>query len=51
MNGGDAFSLQKILGHGHINMVRKYKYIQMTETDVRRQHNAISPLNSIFGTK
>ncbi|KON88876.1 integrase [Sporosarcina globispora] len=47
MNGGDPFSLQKILGHSHMNMVRKY--IQMTDTDVRRQHNAFSPINSIFG--
>lgn len=47
MNGGDPFSLQKILGHSHMNMVRKY--IQMADTDVRRQHNMFSPLNSIFG--
>lgn len=46
MNGGDPFSLQKILGHSHMNMVRKY--IQMTDTDVRRQHNSFSPLNRIF---
>jgi integrase/recombinase XerD len=49
MNGGDPFSLQKILGHSHMNMVRKY--IQMTDTDVRRQHNAFSPLNSVFGSR
>jgi integrase/recombinase XerD len=49
MNGGDAFSLQKILGHTDMSMVRKY--IQMTDTDVRRQHNAFSPLNSIFGNR
>lgn len=49
MNGGDPFSLQKILGHSHMNMVRKY--IQMTDTDVRRQHNTFSPLNSIFGKR
>ncbi|WP_338447761.1 tyrosine-type recombinase/integrase [Niallia oryzisoli] len=46
MNGGDPFSLQKILGHSHMNMVRKY--IQMTDTDVKRQHNVFSPINSIF---
>ena len=46
MNGGDPFSLQKILGHSHMNMVKKY--IQMSDTDVRRQHHVFSPINSIF---
>jgi integrase/recombinase XerD len=45
MNGGDPFSLQKILGHSDMSMVRKY--IQMTESDVKRQHNTFSPLNRI----
>ncbi|MFJ7729275.1 tyrosine-type recombinase/integrase [Neobacillus sp. NPDC097160] len=47
MNGGNPFSLQKILGHSDMSMTRKY--IQMTDTDVRRQQNAFSPINSIFG--
>ncbi|KAA9012405.1 tyrosine-type recombinase/integrase [Niallia endozanthoxylica] len=46
MNGGDPFSLQKILGHSHMNMVRKY--IQMTDMDVKEQHDLFSPLNRIF---
>ncbi|WP_227936037.1 tyrosine-type recombinase/integrase [Alkalihalobacillus deserti] len=46
LNGGDPFSLQKILGHTDMSMVRKY--IQMTDVDVRRQHNSFSPINSIF---
>lgn len=46
MNGGDPFSLQKILGHSHMNMVRRY--IQMTDMDVKAQHDMFSPLNSIF---
>jgi integrase/recombinase XerD len=45
MNGGDPFSLQKILGHSDMSMVRKY--IQMTESDVKRQHNTFSPLNRL----
>jgi integrase/recombinase XerD len=45
MNGGDPFSLQKILGHSDMSMVRKY--IQMTESGVKRQHNAFSPLNRL----
>ena len=46
MNGGDPFSLQKILGHSHMNMVRKY--IQMTDMNVKAQHDLFSPLNRIF---
>jgi integrase/recombinase XerD len=46
MNGGDPFSLQKILGHSDMSMVRKY--IQMTNTDVKKQHNLFSPLNKLY---
>ncbi|MCM3706434.1 tyrosine-type recombinase/integrase [Cytobacillus firmus] len=46
MNGGDPFSLQKILGHTSMSMVRKY--IQMTDMDVKTQHDMFSPLNNIF---
>ncbi|MCQ6276299.1 tyrosine-type recombinase/integrase [Bacillus sp. V3B] len=46
MNGGDPFSLQKILGHSDMSMTRKY--IQMTDIDVKAQHDMFSPLNSIF---
>lgn len=44
--GGDPFSLQKILGHSHMNMVRRY--IQMTNVDIQDQHNHYSPINKIF---
>lgn len=46
MNGGDPFSLQRILGHSHMNMVRRY--VQMTNMDVQNQHSAHSPLNYVF---
>jgi integrase/recombinase XerD len=45
INGGDPFSLQKILGHSDMSMVRKY--IQMTNADIKRQHNIFSPLKNI----
>lgn len=45
LNGGDPFSLQKILGHTDMSMVRKY--IQMTNTDVKRQHNLFTPLKAL----
>lgn len=46
LNGGDPFSLQRILGHSHMNMVRRY--VQMTNMDVQNQHSAFSPLNYVF---
>lgn len=49
LNGGDPFSLQKILGHSHMNMVRRY--VQMTNMDVQNQHSVYSPLNYVFKNK
>jgi integrase/recombinase XerD len=49
LNGGDPFSLQRILGHSHMNMVRTY--IQLTNMDVQKQHNIHSPLNYVFNKK
>lgn len=46
MNGGDPFSLQKILGHSDMSMVRRY--IQMTDADVKKQHNSFTPWNMVF---
>lgn len=46
LNGGDPFSLQKILGHSDMSMVRKY--IQMSNQDIKSQHNYFSPLNGLF---
>ncbi|WP_409305637.1 tyrosine-type recombinase/integrase [Peribacillus sp. SCS-155] len=46
LNGGDPFSLQKILGHSHRIMVRPY--IQMTNMDVQNQHSVYSPFNYVF---
>ncbi len=46
LNGGDPFSLQRILGHSHMNMVRRY--VQMTNMDVQNQHSLHSPLNYVF---
>jgi integrase/recombinase XerD len=44
--GGDPFSLQKILGHTDMSMVRKY--IQMTNDDIKTQHNYFSPLKGVI---
>lgn len=41
LNGGDLFTLQKIVDHANISTTRKY--IQMDDEQIRQQHNKYSP--------
>lgn len=41
-NGGDAFSLQRLLGHSSMDMVRKY--IQLQQGDLEQSHERFSPV-------
>ncbi|MBI3547970.1 MAG: tyrosine-type recombinase/integrase [Elusimicrobia bacterium] len=43
LNGGDAFSLQKILGHSSLDMVRVY--VDLANRDVALQHRRFSPID------
>ncbi|MFJ8452479.1 tyrosine-type recombinase/integrase [Bacillus paramycoides] len=45
LNNGDVITLQKILGHSSIEMVRKY--INMTSKDIVIRHNKHSPINNL----
>ncbi|MBR2565427.1 MAG: tyrosine-type recombinase/integrase [Paenibacillus sp.] len=45
MNGGDPFSLQKILGHTSLEIVRMY--VNLFGTDVVKQHKKYSPLERL----
>jgi integrase/recombinase XerD len=45
LNGGDPFSLQSILGHSDMTMTKRY--VQMTNMDLKRQHNLFSPLKGV----
>ena len=40
-NGGDAFSLQKLLGHSSLDMTRRYA--ELAQADVIAKHRAASP--------
>lgn len=46
LNGGDIFTLQKIVDHADINTTRKY--VQMDSEHVRNQHNRFSPTQRLF---
>ncbi|GFP24789.1 integrase/recombinase XerD [Candidatus Hakubella thermalkaliphila] len=43
LNGGDPFSLQKILGHTTMEMVRNY--VNLASGDLQSQHRKFSPLD------
>ncbi|WP_063892674.1 tyrosine-type recombinase/integrase [Paenibacillus sp. Leaf72] len=45
MNGGDAFSLQKILGHTSLDIVRMY--VNLFGTDISEKHDRHSPLENL----
>jgi len=45
LNGGDIFSLQKILGHSSLASVRAY--VNLFSGDVKKQHNRFSPVDNL----
>jgi len=49
LNGGDIFTLQKIVDHASIETTRKY--VQMDSEHIRSQHNKFSPVNRILKRK
>ena len=44
-NGADVFTLQRILGHSSLDMVRNY--VNMAETDVKACHRRCSPADNM----
>jgi integrase/recombinase XerD len=45
LNGGDAFSLQQILGHSTLEMVKQY--VKLANRDVALQHRRYSPVDNL----
>ena len=45
IHGGDAFSLQKILGHTSLEMTRKY--VNLASEDVKEKHRRFSPMDNL----
>ena len=49
MAGGDIFSLQKILGHSSLEVVKSY--INLVNSDVLQQHRKYSPVDNVLLSK
>ena len=45
VHGGDAFSLQKILGHTSLEMTRRY--VNLASEDVKEKHRRFSPMDNL----
>lgn len=46
LSGGDVFTLQKLLGHSSLAMVRRY--VELAAADVRAQHERHSPADTLL---
>jgi len=47
--GGNAFALQRLLGHSDMSMTQAY--VALTQGDLKTQHTLASPLNALVSTK
>jgi integrase/recombinase XerD len=48
-NGGDPFSLQRLLGHTTMEMVNRY--VRLSTTDLQRTHAAAGPVDALAGAR
>ncbi|RKL62997.1 site-specific integrase [Thermoanaerobacteraceae bacterium SP2] len=48
-NGGDAFTLQRLMGHTDMEMTKRY--LKFSQTDLQNAHQTASPLNRLLPKK
>ena len=47
-NGGDVFSLQRILGHSPRSLQVTRRYLDLDDDDLRAVHRSVSPVDRLL---